>query len=131
MCREYAGPIAAYKQNGIEQLHIPTPDICEPEYIAMLQGIQHARLFLLQNKDNSKKVFVHCKAGRGRSAAFTLCLLVALGMNAEEAMALLLSRRNVVEAHVFNYRVVRRLVLELNTHSGGFDALCNAHRISA
>ena len=136
MCREYAGPLKEYSELGITQLHLPTPDVCEPDYYDMLLGvntiIEHiekhrqrsgiltaaqavlddaasdavstaqevtATVNCTDNKtDNTtvtgttkttattttaqapavtSRVFIHCKAGRGRAATMTLCYLLA------------------------------------------------------
>ena len=39
MCREYRGPVAEYAQYGIQQVHLPTPDVCEPTYEDVLEGV--------------------------------------------------------------------------------------------
>jgi protein-tyrosine phosphatase len=40
MCREYPGPLEEYAKRGIQQVHLPTPDVCEPEYNDVLKGVQ-------------------------------------------------------------------------------------------
>jgi protein-tyrosine phosphatase len=40
MCREYPGPLEEYAKRGIQQVHLPTPDVCEPDYNDVLRGVQ-------------------------------------------------------------------------------------------
>ena len=63
-CEEYAGPQAAYQEAGIEQLRIPTIDFTPPSLAHVEQAVQ----FMDEQIAAGKKVYVHCKAGRGRSA---------------------------------------------------------------
>lgn len=116
MCREYSGPTKEYAVNGIHHIHLPTPDICEPSFEAVLKGL--AELEALRGSLNAPKMFVHCKAGRGRSATFALCSLVCSGQTVAGAMALLRSKRPVIEPYVSEFRVVRRLVEELERCGG-------------
>lgn len=47
------------------------------------------------------RVLVHCRAGRHRSVAMAACILIATGMPADEAMALIVSKRPVADPHIF------------------------------
>eukprot|EP01031_Cornospumella_fuschlensis_P031375 gene31375-37923_t len=133
MCREYKGPLSAYAMHEIQQVHVPTPDICEPSFLDMLTGIYKVRKHILSTRSDSsaakmrnsrrRGVFVHCKAGRGRSAAFTLCLLVSLNIPPAEAMQMICENRKVVEKRVQNFKVVQRFVEELMESKGDFDIL--------
>jgi protein-tyrosine phosphatase len=49
--------------------------------------------------DAGGKVLVYCRAGRHRSVATTCCILIAEGMSADEAMALVIARRPVADPH--------------------------------
>ena len=65
LCEEYRGPIRKYKQMGIEQLHLPTTDHFEPS----LDDLKTAIRFIRKYQAKGKCVYVHCKAGHGRSGA--------------------------------------------------------------
>lgn len=135
MCREYKGPIQDYGRHDIQQVHLPTPDICEPAFHDILEGVYKVRKHILdthgtssnQMESRKNRVFVHCKAGRGRSAAFTLCLLVSLDIPPTEAMQLICERRKVVEKRVHNFKVVKRFVEELRAAKGDFDAMYSTY----
>lgn len=72
MCEEYAGPTVAYQRMGIEQLHLPTIDFTPPA----LADIERGVAFIEAHAAKGETVYVHCKAGRGRSATVVLCWLV-------------------------------------------------------
>jgi atypical dual specificity phosphatase len=89
-CEEYAGPEEAYRRNGIEQLRVPTTDFHPPS----LESIERAVAFIQQHVLAGQTVYVHCKAGRARSATVVLCWLVAhRGMTIEQAQRHLLACR--------------------------------------
>jgi hypothetical protein len=54
-------------------------DLCEPSYADVVRGIIFVRACLAskQGSHPGGRVFVHCKAGRGRSALFSLCYLLS------------------------------------------------------
>jgi hypothetical protein len=215
MCREWRGPLREYAACGITQLHLPTPDLCEPEYKHILEGVhvvlQHLERYhtagatdagkgeatdgssvasatastsaststcagmdtiatatggsgtgaelqeytdtyirasssgsetnILSNSNSSSvscpncvidgvsqlpknRVFVHCKAGRGRAATMALCILIACtGLTPDQAMSRLLKKRKVVEPSVREFRVVQKFVTRLEAFDGNFEAL--------
>lgn len=49
--------------------------------------------------DAGGRVLVYCREGRHRSVAMAACVLIARGMSADEAMALIVSRRAVADPH--------------------------------
>jgi atypical dual specificity phosphatase len=103
-CREYAGPLAAYQAAGIRQLHIPTIDFHPPLLNDILQAVE----FIDDHVARGEGVYVHCKAGRGRSATVVLCWLIkAKGMTPEEAQSHLLARRPHVHRRLHLRQVVR------------------------
>ena len=104
-CEEYAGPAAAYAIADIEQLRIPTVDFTPPR----LEDIERAVAFITEHAARGETVFIHCKAGRGRSATVALCWLIASrGMTPAEAQALLQEKRPHVSRSLHERAVVRR-----------------------
>lgn len=105
-CEEYRGPVARYRELGIEQLHLPIVDYGEPssEQVARALG------FLREHIAAGCGVLVHCKAGRGRSATLILCWLVAeRGMDPEAAQRAVLAVRPRVAPRLFRREVVQAL----------------------
>lgn len=110
MCQEYPGPVDAYKKLGIEQLWLPTIDFQPPSMEHVVQGVE----FIQQVVDRGDKVYVHCKAGRARSATVVLCWLVKhRKMSVEAAQALLLLKRPHVHAKLTERTVVREYAKQL------------------
>ncbi len=103
-CEEYEGPIEQYEKYNIKQLRIPTVDFTHPRF----EDVQHAVDFMVEQIADGRVVYVHCKAGRARSATVALCWLIQTqGMSAEEGQRLLLNCR----PHV-NPRLTQRVVVQ-------------------
>ncbi|KAL7544021.1 hypothetical protein ACHAXR_013473 [Thalassiosira sp. AJA248-18] len=65
MCDEYRGPVGSYKRYGIEHLRLPTVDHFEPS----VEDLKKAVAFIQKHESQGGRVYVHCRAGHGRSAA--------------------------------------------------------------
>lgn len=73
MCQEYCGPQKAYEKLGIEELCLPTTDHFEPSFEDMKKAVE----FIEDYKTSGKgKVYIHCRAGHGRSAAIAYVWLL-------------------------------------------------------
>lgn len=105
-CEEYAGPTHIYEELGIEQLHLPTVDFQPPTLKDVELGVD----YIEKQVAAGKQVYIHCKAGRARSATIVICwLMKSKGMSPEEGHAFLrekrpqtlrsLSKREVVQAY--------------------------------
>ena len=104
-CAEYQGPQAAYEEHGIEQLRIPTVDFTHPD----LDDVTKAVEFMHQQTKDGGTVYVHCKAGRARSATVAICWLISnKGLNPREAQDLLLAKRPHVNRLVYARPVVKQ-----------------------
>ena len=116
LCEEYAGPLDAYRAGGLTQLHLPTIDFTAPSYDDVLRGVA----FIREHAARGEKVYVHCKAGRGRSATLVLCWLIEReGIDAEEAQRRLVARRRQVVARLWKRGVVQRWARERPVTSDG------------
>ncbi len=65
MCEEYQGPVKSYRRLGIEHLRLPTVDHFEPS----VEDLKKAVSFIQKHESRGGRVYVHCRAGHGRSAA--------------------------------------------------------------
>jgi atypical dual specificity phosphatase len=74
LCQEYRGPIKEYKRLHIEELYLPTTDHFEPSVEDLIKAVYFIRKIQKRGKG---KVYVHCKAGHGRSAAVVYAWLLA------------------------------------------------------
>ncbi|ETV87791.1 hypothetical protein H257_01245 [Aphanomyces astaci] len=92
VCDEYQGPITAYKKCGIAQLRIPTVDHMEPTLEDILKAVE----FIEYHKKLGARVYVHCKAGSGRSGAIVFCwLLKSTKMDLMEVQDFMRAKRRV------------------------------------
>lgn len=111
LCDEYAGPIREYQREQIEQLHLPTVDFHPPTKDMIERGVD----FIRQHLEKGGAVYVHCKAGRARSATVVLCYLVAIrNMTPKAAQQHLLERRPHINPRIYERRVVQEFVADLN-----------------
>lgn len=104
-CEEYEGPVSQYQQFDIRQLRIPTVDFTHPSY----EDVQRAVDFMVEQIEEDRTVYVHCKAGRARSATVVLCWMIqARGLSAQEGQTLLLKHRPHVNPCLTERPVVQK-----------------------
>jgi atypical dual specificity phosphatase len=72
MCEEYPGPVHKYELLGMRQLRLPTFDHFTPS----VEQLERTVDFIQKHKDEGTKVYVHCRAGHGRSAAAVFAWLL-------------------------------------------------------
>lgn len=114
MCEEYEGPLREYQNEGIKQLYLPTVDFHPPTQEMIELGVK----FMQEQVTQGGGVYVHCKAGRARSATVVLCYLVACkDMTAESAQAYLLTKRPHINPRIYERKVVIDFVKSLETPS--------------
>lgn len=73
LCEEYQGPDRQYRKLGIDHLRLPTVDHFEPQ----VSDLEKAVAFIQKHRDQGDKVYVHCRAGHGRSAAVVFAWLMS------------------------------------------------------
>jgi atypical dual specificity phosphatase len=111
MCEEYVGPTDQYDRLGIEQLWLPTTDFVHPSAAMVQQGAE----FIERHRQLGGATYVHCKAGRARSATVVLWWLVKYcGLSLQQAQERLLKARPHVNATVFQRPVIQQLYQQLN-----------------
>lgn len=117
-CQEYAGPISEYEKVGIKQLRVKTIDFTHPT----LDNVERAVDFMNEQVAQGGKVYVHCKAGRARSATVALCWLIdAKGMTPEQGQRLLLEKRPHVNSRLPQREVVKAFWNKRRKGSGSDD----------
>jgi atypical dual specificity phosphatase len=110
MCDEYGGPIAEYERLGITQLRIPTVDFNPPELSKVRDGVE----FIRQQAAAGNDVYVHCKAGRARSAAVVVCWLMAeKGLTPRQALESVQKKRPHVKRDLDRQAVVKEFAAQL------------------
>lgn len=114
MCQEYPGPVTQYKELGIDQLWLPTIDFQPPSIEHIAQGVE----YLHRKTEAGEKVYVHCKAGRARSATVVICWLVQYrGLTLEEAQQHLLDCRPHVHPKLGDRLVVQRYIEQIKARA--------------
>jgi atypical dual specificity phosphatase len=112
-CEEYRGPTLEYERLGIEQLHIPTTDFTHPRLRDIVLAVEFVQAHVLEGHT----VYIHCKAGRARSATVALCWLVKYrGLTVEEAQATLINSRPHINPRLTERPVVRQFAKALETN---------------
>ena len=104
-CEEYAGPTEEYANHGIEQFHMPTTDFTHQR----LSDVEAAVEFIQKYKLQNDTVYIHCKAGRARSATVAMCWLIKYRqMTPEQAQKHLLAARPHINPHLASRPVVQQ-----------------------
>ena len=105
---------------GVEQLKLPTPDfVASPSQEFINQGVS----FILKHRQQQHSVYVHCKAGRTRSATIVACYLmkvslVILTTNKSKWLKYILLFKNLhlpymyilLTHYVFEFKLVNKLI---------------------
>ncbi len=102
-CREYSGPISDYEDFQIEQFYMPTVDFTHPRFEDVCQAVS----FIERKLAEGGKVYVHCKAGRARSATVAMCWMIKhYQITAQEAQQRLQLKRPHINPHLYERPVV-------------------------
>lgn len=110
MCEEFSGPVAQYRELGIEQLWLPTVDFNHPARHDVEQGAR----FIEEHAQRSGKVYVHCKAGRARSATIVLWWMVKYHqITPERAQDAILRARPHSNPEIYQRPVIQELWTEI------------------
>ena len=94
MCDEYRGPTKQYDRLGMNELWLRTVDHFEPS----VSDLKKAVKFIEKTREEGGRVYVHCRAGHGRSAAAVFAWLIYKDPDREDLEPLnewLSSKRNV------------------------------------
>jgi len=114
-CEEYPGPMEKYDKFGITQLRVPTVDFTHPS----LDSVERAVTFMEEQAEDGHKIYVHCKAGRARSATVVLCWLIKREqMTAKQAQQKLLDVRSHVNPRLTERPVVQQYESKYLTDTG-------------
>jgi len=107
-CEEWDGNRDEYKTMGIDQVILETIDYTSPQLKDAERAVQAIQLFLADNPKG--KVYIHCKAGRGRSVTILLCWYISKGFSPLQAQRLLSDKRPQVSSRCWKRRVIKEYV---------------------
>jgi atypical dual specificity phosphatase len=107
-CEEWDGNREEYERLGIRQVVVETIDYTAPQLEQAEQAVRAMQEYLQASPGG--KVYVHCKAGRGRSATILICYYVAQGMTPLEAQRLLSKQRPQVSRRCWKRKVCKDFV---------------------
>eukprot|EP01084_Bolivina_argentea_P084085 152171_1 len=114
MCLESDGQINEYKKYGIKYVNYKTVDTLPPRLNDILLAMEFIEDFVIDkdnainenNIANNKRILIHCRGGRSRSATIALCWLIKCGMNVKDAIQLLSKQREAIHPKIQFYDVV-------------------------
>jgi len=108
---EYSGPVASYASYGIEQLYIPATDFMAPTNSQINEAVEFIEIY----QKSGKTVYLHCKAGKGRSTTVAVCYLMkTYHVSGQEALQRIIKCRPQVSRYVWQ----RPCVLEFARQHG-------------
>ncbi|KAI9267067.1 protein-tyrosine phosphatase-like protein [Helicostylum pulchrum] len=101
LCSEFPGYEKLYKELNITQIRLETPDFCIPSLDSIESGIN--QIVTLKQQLPKSSIYLHCKAGRGRSAAIAICyLLRTYQLDLSQSQQILLKKRHQVS---YTYKI--------------------------
>jgi len=101
MCRDFEfNPLIGkpvnkqdWESKGVKVYHSPTQDFEAPSVDELRNCVEFMTQVL--NDDPTCSIYVHCKAGRGRSVAVIVCFLISTyGYTTEEAIDFIMKKRS-------------------------------------
>eukprot|EP00062_Callorhinchus_milii_P003746 gi/632941369/ref/XP_007885829.1/ PREDICTED: phosphatidylglycerophosphatase and protein-tyrosine phosphatase 1 [Callorhinchus milii] len=96
---------------GVEQLRLSTIDITG---VPTLENLKKGVHFLVKHRKNGNSVYVHCKAGRSRSATMVAAYLIQLHLwSPEKACDYIASIRPHIIVHRGQFKVLNHYYEEL------------------
>jgi atypical dual specificity phosphatase len=114
-CEEYSGPVAEYEAHQIEQMRMPTVDFTHPSFDDVCRAVE----FVDRHVADGHSVYIHCKAGRARSATVAICwLMKEKQISAGEAQAWLIRKRPHVNKKLPSRPVVQQYEKEFVSPKG-------------
>jgi len=119
MCEEFQGHARELAALRMTQCRIPTLDYHCPSVGDLERGLA----FIAECRADGVGVYVHCKAGRGRSPTLALCYLMAAhGLDAREAYARVKAARPHVNNRLYELPNVRAMESRILAGDGSHAA---------
>ncbi|XP_077444143.1 phosphatidylglycerophosphatase and protein-tyrosine phosphatase 1 [Stigmatopora argus] len=107
----FCNSAAEWRAVGVEQLRLSTVDITG---VPSMENLHKGVEFAMQHRQNGKCVYVHCKAGRSRSATLAAAYLIRLHCwTPEEACQKLASVRPHILVHAGQLKMLRKFYMQV------------------
>jgi len=118
MCEEWRGPVRQYKKLGIDELWLPTVDHIEPSQEDLISAVS----FIKRHEAQGNTVYVHCRAGHGRSGATVFAWMLYKNYPVKDPQKLNADLRLIrkVRPNLWKQPNVRALYNRLITNKGSF-----------
>lgn len=118
---------AVWTSHGVRFLALPTPDHhpINPELLS--RGVQ----WVVSAVNNDVRVLVHCQHGIGRSALLACCVLVALGHDPCDALAVAKRARPIVSPHPDQLHALLAFACDWYRERGQHEPDTNWHQLAA
>jgi atypical dual specificity phosphatase len=103
MCAEFSGHMESMKRLGMSQLHLPTLDYFPPSETDLRRGVD----FIREIAARKERAYLHCKAGRGRSATLAIAyFMTTRGMSLVQAFEFVKRARKQIDGHLVRRRIL-------------------------
>ncbi|XP_071959628.1 phosphatidylglycerophosphatase and protein-tyrosine phosphatase 1-like isoform X2 [Antedon mediterranea] len=102
----YAPTADEWKMLGVSQMHLPTVDFTEAPSMEFLEeGVE----FIEKHAERDESVYVHCKAGRTRSATLVCCYLMKINLwTPQDAQNFVIAKRPHIILKEHHFRAMYR-----------------------
>ncbi|XP_033117310.1 phosphatidylglycerophosphatase and protein-tyrosine phosphatase 1-like isoform X4 [Anneissia japonica] len=102
----YAPTADEWKMLGVSQMHLPTVDFTEAPSMEFLEsGVG----FIEEHAERDESVYVHCKAGRTRSATLVCCYLMKINLwTPQDAQNFVIAKRPHIVLKEHHFRAMYR-----------------------
>ena len=98
-------PVFWEPERKIKEFKVPMTDFVHPD----IEEVQSAVKYIDNELQEGRTVYIHCRAGKGRSATVVMCWLIAhMGMSPEAAQEFLLRKRPQVLDNLKDRDVVKQ-----------------------
>ncbi|GLV40328.1 Protein tyrosine phosphatase mitochondrial 1 [Carabus blaptoides fortunei] len=106
----FANDAKKWETLGVKFLQLSTTDIFEaPCQNKLVRGVLFIKEIVLETKDLNSTVYVHCKAGRTRSATLVGCYLMEKNnWTPEEAVNLMRNKRPHILLHTKQWEAMKK-----------------------
>ncbi|UJR13934.1 hypothetical protein I4U23_000939 [Adineta vaga] len=125
-----------WAKHEVQHLRLPTVDFNNPKVENLFHGVE----FLRTVRQENKTAYIHCKAGRQRSANLAACYLIdTYGMTPEEAArrirsirpSTIFGAREMIRLNEFNLNELSQYASDATTHINDIERILRSNEDDA